>query len=432
MNNRSTERTDTPPQRCLSVVMPCYNELATIDEVVDQVLASPWTSESSSSTTARPTAPASSSTKFDDPRVRVVLQPRQPGQGRGAAPRLRARPPATYVIVQDADLEYDPASTASCSSRSSTARPTSSSARASSAATPHRVLYFWHSVGNKLLTLLSNMFTNLNLTDMETCYKVFRREVIQWITLEEDRFGFEPEITAKVAAGRLADLRGRHHLRRPHLRRGQEDRLARRRAGPLLHRALLRPRRTGPRRGRRVEQPVDPDPPRARDALRRGSRAQSRTAASRTSRRSTGCAASGRARRACCTTAASAGPAAASSASTPSSCCPASSSPTLLLAEWRDTGTIALVSFWARRARRLLPAVFVLLVGIARLQRASWPSADVLDQLRGDGISHALLRHELALHRQQPELLRPVLRRRRCATCGRWRSRSSSTWSGRS
>ena len=105
---------------------------------------------------------------------------------------------------------------------------------------PHRVLYFWHSVGNRLLTLPSNMFTNLNLTDMETCYKVFRREVAPVAsTLEEDRFGIEPEITAKVARRRLADLRGRHLLRRAHLRRGQEDRLARRRAGHLLHRPLL-------------------------------------------------------------------------------------------------------------------------------------------------------------------------------------------------
>ena len=83
------------------------------------------------------------------------------------------------------------------------------------------------------------MFTNLNLTDMETCYKVFRREVLESFTLEEDRFGIEPEITAKVAAGRLAGLRGRHLLQRPHLRRGQEDRLARRHPGLLLHRALL-------------------------------------------------------------------------------------------------------------------------------------------------------------------------------------------------
>ena len=101
------------------------------------------------------------------------------------------------------------------------------------------MLYFWHSVGNRVLTLLSNMFTNLNLTDMETCYKVFRREIIQRITIEEDRFGFEPEITAKVAALGLPRVRGRDLLRRPHLRRRQEDRLARRRASDVLRGRLL-------------------------------------------------------------------------------------------------------------------------------------------------------------------------------------------------
>ena len=90
------------------------------------------------------------------------------------------------------------------------------------------------------------MFTNLNLTDMETCYKVFRREVIQSIEIEEDRFGFEPEITAKVAARGLADLRGRDLLRRAHLRRGQEDRLARRRASAGLHRQVLTARPPAP------------------------------------------------------------------------------------------------------------------------------------------------------------------------------------------
>ena len=79
------------------------------------------------------------------------------------------------------------------------------------------MLYFWHRVGNGLLTMLSNMFTNLNLTDMETCYKVFRREIIQGITIEENRFGFEPEITAKIAKLQLPHLRSRHQLLRPHL-----------------------------------------------------------------------------------------------------------------------------------------------------------------------------------------------------------------------
>ena len=134
--------------------------------------------------------------------MRVVLHDRNQGKGAALRTRLRRTPTSDYVIVQDADLEYDPQRVRRpARRRSSTTRPTWSSARASCPARPHRVLYFWHSVGNRLLTLASNMFTDLNLTDMETCYKVFRREVIQSITIEEDRFGFEPEITAKVATG---------------------------------------------------------------------------------------------------------------------------------------------------------------------------------------------------------------------------------------
>ena len=102
----------------------------------------------------------------------------------------------------------------------------------------HRVLYFWHSVGNRLLTLMSNLFTDLNLTDMETCYKVFRREVLQGITLKSNRFGFEPEITAKIArkqAGAWRIYEIADQLLRPHLRGGQEDRPQGRHQRLLLH-----------------------------------------------------------------------------------------------------------------------------------------------------------------------------------------------------
>jgi len=132
--------------------------------------------------------------------VRVVMHDRN--QGKGAALRTGfAHATSDYVIVQDADLEYDP-------NEFSDLLPPILDDKADVvfgsrflSGRPHRVLYFWHSMGNRLLTLVSNMFTGLNLSDMETCYKLFRREVIESITIEEDRFGFEPEITAKVAKG---------------------------------------------------------------------------------------------------------------------------------------------------------------------------------------------------------------------------------------
>ncbi len=130
----------------------------------------------------------------------MILQPENRGKG-AAIRRGFEEVSADFVIIQDADLEYDPAdydlmlepllegnADVVYGSRFQSGRP-------------RRVLYFWHSVGNRLLTLLSNMFTDLNLTDMETCYKAFRTEVVKSLDLQEDRFGIEPEITAKIAAG---------------------------------------------------------------------------------------------------------------------------------------------------------------------------------------------------------------------------------------
>jgi glycosyltransferase involved in cell wall biosynthesis len=184
----------------LSVVMPCYNESATVGEIVKRVLASPHTAELVIVDDGSTDGTRDLLAAYDDERVRVVLQPHN--QGKGAAIRRGFQEAsAEFVIVQDADLEYDPVdydlvleplfaglADVVYGSRFQSGRP-------------RRVLYFWHSVANRMLTLLSNMFTDLNLTDMETCFKAFRTDVVKGLDLKEDRFGIEPEITAKVAAG---------------------------------------------------------------------------------------------------------------------------------------------------------------------------------------------------------------------------------------
>ena len=133
--------------------------------------------------------------------ARVTLARHEQNQGKGAALRTGfARVAAPVVMIQDADLEYDPAEYHRVLAPILAGKAdVVYGSRFLGSPSGHRVLYYWHSVGNHMLTTLSNMATGLNLTDMETCYKVFRREVIQKIKIEEDRFGFEPEITAKVA-----------------------------------------------------------------------------------------------------------------------------------------------------------------------------------------------------------------------------------------
>ena len=188
------------PEPCLTVVIPCFNERGTLATVVDRVLASPYTAEVLIVDDGSTDGTVEVARALCDERIRVFEQ--QVNCGKGAAVRRGfANATAPFVVVQDADLEYDPSEYGELLEPLLDGRADVVFGSRFLAGRPHRVLYFWHSVGNKLLTTFSNLFTNLNLTDMETCYKVFKREVIQQIDLVEDRFGFEPEITAKVARG---------------------------------------------------------------------------------------------------------------------------------------------------------------------------------------------------------------------------------------
>ena len=191
------------PRRCLSVVVPCYNERSTVATVVERVLASPWSAQvivvDDGSTDGTRDVLDELAIATDD-RLRVIHHDRN--AGKGAALRTGfAAATGDYVIVQDADLEYDPAEYATMLEPLEAGLADVVFGSRFLSGRPHRVLYFWHSVGNRTLTLLSNMFTDLNLTDMETCYKAFRREVLEHLAIEENRFGVEPEITAKVARG---------------------------------------------------------------------------------------------------------------------------------------------------------------------------------------------------------------------------------------
>ncbi|MEI8291713.1 MAG: glycosyltransferase family 2 protein [Verrucomicrobiota bacterium] len=193
-------KSNTELEPCLTAVMPVYNEAATVAEVVRVVLAQ------------RPVQQlvivddCSKDGTWDqlqllaknEPRIQLVRH--EVNQGKGAALRTGiALATAPIVIIQDADLEYDPAEYHRLLAPILAGKADVVFGSRFIGSDAHRVLYFWHSIGNSVLTLCSNMATDLNLTDMETCYKTFRREIIQKIRIEENRFGFEPEITAKVA-----------------------------------------------------------------------------------------------------------------------------------------------------------------------------------------------------------------------------------------
>ena len=185
----------------LSVIIPCYNEVSSIEQVVQSVIEvigeegeiiviDDYSTDGTRELLEK---------KIDGSLARVIYQDRN--QGKGAALRIGfAAATKSVVIIQDADFEYDPGDYSTMIEPILNNQADIVYGSRFIGNRPHRVLYFWHRMGNGLLTFMSNMFTNLNLTDMETGYKAFRREVIQSMEIEENRFGFEPEITAKIAS----------------------------------------------------------------------------------------------------------------------------------------------------------------------------------------------------------------------------------------
>jgi glycosyltransferase involved in cell wall biosynthesis len=184
----------------LSIVIPCYNEVETIAEIVRKVKAAPVKSKEIVIVDDCSTDGTRELIRNEiEPNVDKVIY-HDHNQGKGAA--LRSGFQATtgdIVVVQDADLEYNPKEYPELMKPIVEGNADVVFGSRFMGGNPHRVVYYWHMVGNRFLTMISNMLTNINLTDMETCYKMFKREVIQSIKIEENRFGFEPEITAKVA-----------------------------------------------------------------------------------------------------------------------------------------------------------------------------------------------------------------------------------------
>ena len=195
-----------PEFRKLSIVVPAYNEGATIHLILDQVKAVELLNNIEkeiiivNDCSRDNTEEAIHQYMANNPDLTISYQKHAVNQGKGAALHTGIRAATgEYIIIQDADLEYDPEEYNILLKPILRGMADVVYGSRFMGGKPHRILFFWHSIGNKWLTSLCNAFSNLNLTDMETCYKLFRRDIVQGLTLEEKRFGFEPEVTLKVA-----------------------------------------------------------------------------------------------------------------------------------------------------------------------------------------------------------------------------------------
>ena len=198
MQTNYAAKTLTTDSFTLTVVIPVYNEVATIRETIIAVLATPYRKEVIVVDDGSTDGTRELLIALADPEVKTLFHEQNRGKGQALHTGFLAAT-GDIVLIQDADLEYDPGEYPVLLQPILAGKADVVYGSRFAGHGAHRVLYFWHYVGNRLLTLISNLCTNLNLTDMETCYKVFRREVLTGITIVERRFGVEPELTAKVA-----------------------------------------------------------------------------------------------------------------------------------------------------------------------------------------------------------------------------------------